>query len=322
MGLRVLQQGEDFLLDGNFVSVRQFISIAREDLDAIVSPRIMRRRNDHAGGIFARARQVGDAGVVITPALWTQFRWQLVHGSPDLRSMNSTSACPARSPPEPVRYFVSDRGRSAPDHVGAVLGQGEFAGDAANPIGAEELSRLGCHAWTVRLKTAQRPPAPAPAFSIITVTRTGFEFITCTRDQKHKHAAQTWPVHGSLASTESVIAASTASTRFCGPLIVTVEGSAMMRRWHSPEQNCPPPGMHRNLAREPRVKREVELAGNDLHDLQLSWLTIWSVVRSNVRSPGFIPLSSMSAETSAACRRRTTRCDRAPESGPAEYSPS
>ena len=25
-------------------------------------------------------------------------------------------------------------------------GQGKFAGDAANPIGAEELSRLGCHA--------------------------------------------------------------------------------------------------------------------------------------------------------------------------------
>ena len=36
--------------------------------------------------------------------------------------------------------------QGAANHVGAVLRKGKFAGDAANPVGAEELSRLGCHA--------------------------------------------------------------------------------------------------------------------------------------------------------------------------------
>ena len=40
----------------------------------------------------------------------------------------------------------------AADHVGAVLGQGKFAGDAANTIGSEKLSRLICHARLITLK--------------------------------------------------------------------------------------------------------------------------------------------------------------------------
>src|ERR1700722_9912923 len=53
MALRMLQQSENFLLNGQFVRVRQFVSIAREYLDAIVSPWIMRGRDHHSGGILS-----------------------------------------------------------------------------------------------------------------------------------------------------------------------------------------------------------------------------------------------------------------------------
>ena len=62
VSLRVLQQSEDFLLDGDLVRVRQLVSIAGKDFDAIVGPGIVRRRNHHAGGILPRVCEVGNAG--------------------------------------------------------------------------------------------------------------------------------------------------------------------------------------------------------------------------------------------------------------------
>ena len=52
--------------------------------------------------------------------------------------------------------------QSAADHVRAVLSEGEFAGDAANPIGAEELSGLGCHAESkmTSVRRFRRRPFP------------------------------------------------------------------------------------------------------------------------------------------------------------------
>jgi len=41
VGLGVLQQSKDFLFDGNLMCVRQFVAVAGENLDAIVSPGIM-----------------------------------------------------------------------------------------------------------------------------------------------------------------------------------------------------------------------------------------------------------------------------------------
>ena len=76
-----------------------------------------------------------------------------------------------------------------------------------------------------------------------------------------------------LASIESVMAASTASTRFCGPLIVIVEGSAIdALDLVSRSEIAQNPRTYRNLAGKPSVKGEVELAGNDLHDFQFPGL--------------------------------------------------
>ena len=61
VGFGVLQQGKNFLFDGDLMRVRQLVAVAGEDLDAIVGPGIVRRRDHHAGRVLARARQVGDA---------------------------------------------------------------------------------------------------------------------------------------------------------------------------------------------------------------------------------------------------------------------
>ena len=84
-----------------------------------------------------------------------------------------------------------------------------------------------------------------------------------------------------LASTESVMAASTASTRFCGPLTVIVEGSAtMLADLIARGEAAKHPRMHRDLPGKPRVKREVELAGDNLHDLQ--FLRLMDLLRGQI----------------------------------------
>src|SRR5580704_3047914 len=56
---RILQQSENFLLDGKFMRVGQLVSIARENFDAIVSPWIVRRRDHNPGSMVAGTREVG-----------------------------------------------------------------------------------------------------------------------------------------------------------------------------------------------------------------------------------------------------------------------
>ena len=73
-----------------------------------------------------------------------------------------------------------------------------------------------------------------------------------------------------LASTGSVIAASTASTRLRGPLIVIVAGSGIdVPDLVAGSEGAENPRTHRNLAGKTSVEGEVKLAGNDLHDFQL-----------------------------------------------------
>ena len=184
VGLGILQQGKNFLLNRDFMRVRQFVSVAGEDLDAIVGPGIVRRRDHHSRGIFAGARQVGNAG---RRNYARAVDFNSAGGQPQRHSICDPGAGFAR--------ILSDHRASlgvaalqimaqrAANHIGAVLGQGKFAGDAANPIGSEELSRLGCHAQVVMRKmsrwiaTAQCRSVPG-VFSMITVTRTGLGFIT------------------------------------------------------------------------------------------------------------------------------------------------
>src|SRR5580693_5032207 len=56
---RILQQSEDFLLDGKFMRVGQLVSIAGENFDAIVGPWIVRCRDHNASRMITRTREVG-----------------------------------------------------------------------------------------------------------------------------------------------------------------------------------------------------------------------------------------------------------------------
>ncbi len=51
---------EDLVLDGEFGGVGELIAVGAEELDAIVLPGIVRRRDDDAGGEFMRAGEEGD----------------------------------------------------------------------------------------------------------------------------------------------------------------------------------------------------------------------------------------------------------------------
>ncbi len=73
-----------------------------------------------------------------------------------------------------------------------------------------------------------------------------------------------------LTSTGSVIAASTASTRFFGPLIVIVGGSDTICPICNRLRNSENPRMHRNLPGKPSIESQMKLAGNDLYDFQTS----------------------------------------------------
>src|SRR5215472_2714612 len=60
-GLRPLQQCEDLLFDCQFAGVWQLKSLSGEDLDSIVSPGIVRSRDDHTCVKFTRTSQIGNA---------------------------------------------------------------------------------------------------------------------------------------------------------------------------------------------------------------------------------------------------------------------
>ena len=181
---RILQQGENFLLNRDFMRVRQFVPVAGEHLDAIVGPWIVRRRDNHAGGILAGARQVGNARRRYYPRA---VNFNSAGGQPQRHPIGDPGAGFTRILPDHRASLsvasLQIMAQRAANHISAVLGQGKFAGDAANPIGSEELSRLGCHALVVMRKmsrwiaTAQCRSVPG-IFSMITVTRTGLGFIT------------------------------------------------------------------------------------------------------------------------------------------------
>ena len=61
-GLGVLQNRKNFLLDRQFVRIGQLESIAGENFDSVISPRIVRCGDDYSGIEFLRARQVGNSG--------------------------------------------------------------------------------------------------------------------------------------------------------------------------------------------------------------------------------------------------------------------
>ena len=197
MGLGVLQQGKNFLLDGDLVRVRQFVAVAGKNLDAIVGPGIVRRRDDHARSVLARARQIGHS-------------WRGDHaGAVDF---DSAGGQPVRHPvgnpragfPRVLPDHYARRStrtlqimaQRAADHVRAVLGQGKFAGDAANPIGAEELSRLGCHAELKMLISA----TPASGRGLFHDNRDPHRIGVHHLDQGIRNvsmAHESGPVHGS-----------------------------------------------------------------------------------------------------------------------------
>ena len=69
------------------------------------------------------------------------------------------------------------------------------------------------------------------------------------------------------------MAASTASTRLRGPLIVIVAGSRIdVPNLVARREGAENPGPHRDLARKTSVEGEVKLAGNNLYHLKLPGL--------------------------------------------------
>ena len=72
-----------------------------------------------------------------------------------------------------------------------------------------------------------------------------------------------------LASIGSVMAASTASTRLRGPLIVIEDGSASGADLVARSEVAESPWTYRDLAGQAGVKHEVELVGNHLDDFKL-----------------------------------------------------
>src|SRR5262249_42472493 len=59
---RLRQPSEDFVLNGEFTSIGQFIAVAGENFNAIVGPRIVGGRDYDAGIEFSRAREIGYTG--------------------------------------------------------------------------------------------------------------------------------------------------------------------------------------------------------------------------------------------------------------------
>src|ERR1700676_4435218 len=157
--------------------IRQFISIARENLDAVISPWIVRSRDNDPGSILSRTREIRHA-----------------RRRNDARTMNFTSA---RN--QSHRYAVGDpttrfpgvlanhhpriritanqiMTQGAANEICTLRRQREFTGYAANAVGSKELSCLGCHCgfadWSLAVPVA---------FCMITVTRTGSGLATWMR---------------------------------------------------------------------------------------------------------------------------------------------
>ncbi len=57
-----IEAGEDFGFDGELGGVGELVAVGAEELDAVVSPGIVRGGDDDAGGEAVRAREVGDRG--------------------------------------------------------------------------------------------------------------------------------------------------------------------------------------------------------------------------------------------------------------------
>jgi len=62
VSLGILQQREYFLLNCQFVRIRQLESIAGEDFDSVIGPGIVRSGKHDSGVEFPRARKVRDSG--------------------------------------------------------------------------------------------------------------------------------------------------------------------------------------------------------------------------------------------------------------------
>ncbi len=179
MSLRILQQRKNFLLDGDLMRVRQFVAIAGKNFDAIVGPRIMRRRNHHARRILPRARQISHA----RRCNHTRAMDFNSTGGQSVRdAVGDPCARFARVLPnhDAVRFLrnVSDHGPGRGQSCKCCPGSGEIRRQRRESHRFQRAVAFGMSYW---IATASAAAVPAGTFSIITVTRTGLGFITCTK---------------------------------------------------------------------------------------------------------------------------------------------
>ena len=163
---QLLDVGEDVGLDGVFQFVGEFVAVSAEDLDAVIVPGIVRGGDDDAGRIAGGPHQVGNAG-----------------GRNDARAGNlhaggfQAGSEHLADPRAGLARVLTDDDASAGRALGEALSEGAsdgihgfvvervFAGDAANPVGAEKLSLEG---WCLR--RTQGLAAPVDCLPVVTVT--------------------------------------------------------------------------------------------------------------------------------------------------------
>ena len=145
---QLLHMGKDLAFDLVLNLVRELISVGAKNLDAIVLPGIVRSGDHDAGVEVVHPREIGNArsgdhaGADHLHASGVEARRQ----DRAIQALDSRVSWPTSTRASGRRSRQTLAERTA-DGVHRLAIQGIFAGDAANAVGAEKLSRVGRWAW-------------------------------------------------------------------------------------------------------------------------------------------------------------------------------
>ena len=153
-GGRAVEVAEDFVFDGEFGGVGEFVAVGAEELDAVVLPGIVRGGDDDAGGEAVRAGEVSDGG-----------RGDDAGGFDGGSAGGEAGGERGGDPVAGLAGVLADKdaGRGAEmmrereaDGVDRGRIEGRLAGDAANAVRSEEL----LHELLVSVRFAARDLGP------------------------------------------------------------------------------------------------------------------------------------------------------------------
>src|SRR5579883_2576771 len=143
---RMVEDGEDFLLDGELDGVWKLEAGAGENFDAVVCPRIVRGGDDDSSGELLRPSEISDAGS-------SDYAGRLHRASGGDEALRETVGDPSA---RLARVLADDdaglrRGaneavaESETDGVNSGGCKRRFSGDTANAIGAKKLASRISH---------------------------------------------------------------------------------------------------------------------------------------------------------------------------------